>query len=93
MTNAVQYGSLGGGGGGQFRSSYGIGVIVCKVCVFCDQLCVLCGKCVSNIVKTKCVNSNNIGDIYDKLNFITNYTHFIKNIHTLQFPSQDLRIS
>jgi hypothetical protein len=45
-------------------------------------------KCVSIIVKIKCMNFGNINDIDDKLNFTTSYTHctitdthFIK-IHT-----------
>ena len=32
---------------------------------------------VSIVVKIKCVNFSNISDICDKLNFMTNYTHFI----------------
>jgi hypothetical protein len=59
-----------------------------KIFVFCDKFCVKNGKCVFIIIKTKCVNSGKISDIYNKLNFITNYTHctireiyFIK-IHT-----------
>ena len=31
-------------------------------------------KCVSIIVKTKFINFDNMNDIYNKLNFITNYT-------------------
>jgi hypothetical protein len=29
------------------------------------------------VVKIKCVNSDKISDICDKVNFTTNYTHFI----------------
>ena len=51
--------------------------------LFCND------KCVSIVVKIKCVNSGNISDICDKLKYTTNYTHctttdthFIKK-HTL----------
>ena len=41
------------------------------------MLC-LSDKCVSIVVKIKCVNSGNISDICNKLNFTTNYTNFTK---------------
>ena len=47
-----------------------------KIFVFCDKVCVCSDKCVSIIIKIKYVNSGNISDICDKLNFITNYTYF-----------------
>ena len=51
--------------------------ILLKIFVFCGKCCVRSGKIMFIIVKIKCVNSNNISDIYDKLNFITNYIPFI----------------
>jgi hypothetical protein len=47
-----------------------------KICVFCGKFFVRSDKCVSNVVKLKCVNSGNISDICNKLNFTTNYTHY-----------------
>jgi hypothetical protein len=47
-----------------------------KMFVFCDKVCVCSDKCVSIIIKIKYVNSGNISDICDKLNFITNYIYF-----------------
>jgi hypothetical protein len=47
-----------------------------KICVFCDQYYVRSDKCVFIVVKIKCVNSSNISDICDKLNFTINYTYF-----------------
>ena len=58
------------------RSRYKTGVDFDKIYVFCGKCCVLSDKCVSIIVKIKCVNTSNISDICDKRNFITNYTHF-----------------
>jgi hypothetical protein len=53
--------------------------------VFCGKYCVRSDKCVSIIVKIKCVNSDNISDIYDKLNFTTKYTHVITtDIHFIK---------
>ena len=46
-----------------------------KMFVFCGKFCVYNNIYVSIVVKIKCVNSNNISDICDKLNFTTNYTH------------------
>ena len=37
--------------------------------VFCDKCYVCSNKCVSTIIKIKCVNFYNINDICDKLNF------------------------
>ena len=47
--------------------------------LFCDKVYVLCGKYMSIVVKIKCVNSDNMSDICDKLNNITNNTHFYHN--------------
>ena len=44
--------------------------------MFCGKCYVRIDKCVSIAVKIKCVNFDNISDIYDKLNFIINYTYF-----------------
>jgi hypothetical protein len=44
--------------------------------VFCGKCYVCIDKYESIAVKIKCVNFNNISDIYNKLNFITNYTYF-----------------
>ena len=68
-----------------------------KICVFCDKCCICSDKCVFIVVKIKGVNSDNISDICDKLNFTTNYTYFttidtiLKHIQKLQFftPSTD----
>ena len=57
-------------------SCYGISVNIGKIYVFCDIYCVHSGKCVSIVVKIK--YAGNMSDICDKLNFIINYTHFIK---------------
>jgi hypothetical protein len=63
-----------------------------KIFVFCGKFCVHSNKCVSIVVKIKCVNSSNISDICDKLNITTNHihftitkTHFIKTHTKLQF--------
>jgi hypothetical protein len=56
-------------------------VLILIKCVFCGKCCVYSDTCVSIVVKIKCVNSGNISDICDKLNFTTNYIHFIKT-HT-----------
>ena len=76
--------------------------------VFCGKWCVRSDICVSIVVKIKCVKSGNISDICDKLNFITNYTHFTTtdtyfiNTHTTitifdtfdeMVPPRDLSIS
>jgi hypothetical protein len=50
-------------------------LILVKYVFCCNVLSV--GKCVSIVVKIKCVNSSNMSNIYDKLNFTTNYTYFI----------------
>ena len=44
--------------------------------MFCGKCCVHSDKCVSIVIKIKCMNSDNINDVYDKLNFNTNYIHF-----------------
>ena len=46
-----------------------------RMFVFCDKFCVRSDEYVSIIVKIKCVNSGNISDICNKLNFTTNYTY------------------
>ena len=46
-------------------------------CVLYDKLCVISGKCMLIIVKTKRVNSGNLSDICGKLNFTD--TNFIIN--------------
>ena len=51
-------------------------VLVLVKCVFCGNFYVCSDKCVSIVVKTKCVNSDNMSDICDKLNFTTNYRKF-----------------
>ena len=70
--------------------------------------CVRIDKCVFIVIKIKCVNSDRISDIYDKVNFSTNYIYFTisnnilsKHIQILQFLThltrrsrlRDLRIS
>jgi hypothetical protein len=82
-------------------SRYGIRIDFDKFCVFCSKYCVCSDKYVFIVVKIKCVNSGNISDICDKLNFTTNYTNFIKiHINITIFdkfggmvPLRDLRIS
>ena len=64
-------------------SRYVIGAGFNKIFVFCDKFCVKSDKSVFIIVKTKCVNSGKINNIYNKLNFITNYTRCI--IHEIYF--------
>jgi hypothetical protein len=39
--------------------------------------CVYIDKCIFIIVKIKYINFNKINNIYDKINFIINYTYFI----------------
>ncbi len=55
-------------------SCHGIRVDFNKICAFCGKWSVRSDKCVSIIVKIKCVNADNINDICDKLNFTTSYT-------------------
>ena len=65
--------------GGTLRSRQRTGVDFEQICVFCD-------KCVFIVVKIKCMNSNKISDICDKVNFTTNYTHctiFYQNTHNI----------
>jgi hypothetical protein len=70
---------------GTLRSRHGTGVDFDKICVFCGKCCVRIDKCVFIIIKIKCVNSGRINNIYDKVNFITNYTHFtIPDIHFIK---------
>jgi hypothetical protein len=59
------------------RSHCRISVDFDKIYVYCDKYCVYSDKCIFIIIKIKYVNSDNINDIYDKLNFIINYTYFI----------------
>ena len=42
------------------------------LCLFCGKCCFCSDKCVSIVVKIKCVNFGNMSDICDKLNFTTN---------------------
>ena len=51
------------------RSCHGTCVDFDKICVFCGKSCVRIDKCVFIVVKIKCVNSDKISDIYDKVNF------------------------
>ena len=46
------------------------------MCVFCGTICVSSSKCVSIIIKIKCVNFGKMSDIRSKLSFIINYTQF-----------------
>ena len=58
---------------------YGIGVSLMKyLCVVVNFISVS-EKCVFTVIKTKCVNSNNISHICHKLNYIINYTYFMIN--------------
>ena len=66
-------------GGETLRFGYGISVNFDKICMFCDKYCVRIDKCVFIIVKIKCMNSDKICNICVKVNFTTNYTHFITN--------------
>ena len=50
-------------------------ILVKYVCFVVNVLSV--GKLLSIVVKIKCVNSDNMSNICDKLNFTTNYTYFI----------------
>ena len=58
--------------------------------MFCGKFFVYSDKCVSNVVKIKCVNFGNINDICDKLNFtktmhiITTDTHISQYTQILQ---------
>ena len=56
------------------------------------KVCINNDKCVFIVVKIKYVNSDNIGNICDKFNFTSKYTHFItidiyisKTTYILQF--------
>ena len=60
------------------RSYYRIVIDFDKICVFCGKYCVHNDKCVFIVVKIKNVNSGIINDICEKLDFTTNYIHFIK---------------
>ncbi len=57
-------------------SRHGILVDFDKICAFYGKWSVCSDKCVSIIVKIKCVNFGNISDSCDKLNFTISYTHF-----------------
>ncbi len=56
------------------------GLILVLVNYMCFVIKFVSDKYISIIIKTKYVNSNNINDIYNKLNFIINYTYFTKTI-------------
>ena len=45
-----------------------------KIGVFCGKYCIHINKYVFIVIKIKCVNSDRINDICDKVNFTTNYT-------------------
>ena len=49
----------------------GISVDFDKIYVFCSKYCVCIDKCVFIIIKIKCVSSDRISDICDKVNFTT----------------------
>ena len=51
--------------------------------LFWDKCCVCSDKCVSIVVKIKCVNSDNISDICNKFNLTTNYTYLQQLTHSL----------
>jgi hypothetical protein len=55
----------------------GLVLILIKLVCFCGKCCVYIDKCMFIVIKIKCVNSNKISDICDKVNFTINYTHFI----------------
>ena len=61
--------------GSHLGSITGLVLVLVKY-VLCDKFCVSSDKYVSIVVKTKCVNSGNMSDICDKLNYTTNYTYF-----------------
>ena len=65
-------------------SRYRIRVDFDKIYTFCGKWSVCSDKRVFIIVKIKCVNSGNISDICDKLNFTTSYTHFTTNINFIK---------
>jgi hypothetical protein len=55
------------------------GVDFDKIYVFYGKWCVYIDKCVFIVVKIKCVNSDRISDICDKINFTTKL-HIFYNI-------------
>ena len=61
---------------GTLRSHHKTSVEFDKIYVFYGKCYVLIDKCVFIIVKIKCVNSDRISNICDKVNFTTNYTFF-----------------
>ena len=69
------------------------GVRLDKMFVFYDKFCVRSDEYVSVIVKIKCVNSGNISDICNKLNFTTNYIYLPKHTQKLQFLTISVRRS
>ena len=67
------------------RSRYKTGVDFDKIYVFCGKCCVLSDKCVSIIVKIKCVNSGNIVILVINLTLLQT-THILsKHTQILQF--------
>ena len=58
-------------------------MLVLVKCVFCGNFYVCSDKCVSIVVKIKCVNSDNISDICNKFNLTTNYTYLQQLTHSL----------
>jgi hypothetical protein len=71
------------------RSHYGIDVDFDKRCMFCGKYCVRNDN-VSIVIKIKRINSGNISDICDKLNFTINYTHVQQLTHILSKHTQIL---
>ena len=68
------------------RSCHRIDVDFDKICVFCGKCYVHVDKYVFIIVKIKCVNSDRINDICDKVNFTTKLHTFysIQNKHFIK---------
>ena len=60
---------------GTLRSRHEINVNFNKICVFCDKYYVYINKYVFIVIKIKYMNFDKISNIYDKINFIINYTH------------------
>jgi hypothetical protein len=58
-------------------------LILIKIYVFCSKCYIRIDKCMFIVIKIKCVNSDRINDICNKINFTTNYTYFtILDIHS-----------
>ena len=60
-------------------------LILIKIYVFCGKCYIRIDKCMFIVIKIKCVNSDRINDICNKINFTTNYTYFtIPDIHFIK---------